>query len=1155
MSNPNLSSTISGLWIRFPRTMLLALLIGAFATPAHAGDGKITDPSGAMSFEVNFRFPPTPQQLTDTKAALTHMSEILCDATDGEVQVTSIRLTQGAVDEDKAGLWYQSLPGRSGGSFYSDGSGLRRLGNHMSIFSSAHFQSDVLAHEMGHHAYGLGEQYDEQRRFGAPCGIGRGFEAGTIDESNHSIMQQSGATQCVGGPTPAARCIRDGDCAPGTCEAVLMSEMSVAANHDLVRGDMILCPAAQPLSSLEWGGTLSTAAPIQVFDSTDFTTAAGSSNHEVSVEAIDDIGALPANTLRFFFTRTAANTWQVSATIDDGELGGTGGDLNLLEQWTLNFNADGSLRAVSESPADLDVTGLATGASDLAIQLGFGSPTDGGGTGLDGLRETAGASSTNATRDGFPGCTAGDCADRWNTVTMRWESSHQSLTHGFDSDWETLVANYPFLNAPAALPQQAPPAACLNPPMFIEDVVGSDQAMLIIDRSWSMTWSSRNDRDEVCDNGRDDDADGDTDEAECAQSRLEFVQAAARAFIDLQKARGIQLGILEFDDGNRLVRPIENLTAANAEDFKNDVDAILPGNNTAIGSALAASQPEFVRIATAGRTRTVILMSDGENNRGVDPEVAAQDLNDIGVRVHTIPAGSAADINLLSDISGETGGVMIAAEVPDELPAVYAEMSARYQGEALVVPRTPFSLLGKGSVDFDDPRFVASAAGSVPSYRGFEIPVEAGAESLTVFISGRNGRMSTWGIQVELLGPGGERFDSSSPELTVDPYYLFIRVPNPSAGIWTLRTAAARPGLQESILLANIENSEPDFFVDVLPRTVTTIQTAVISAEPAFVTDLDGGVSINGRVRRPNGTTVPVTLSQDPLTRSWSLPFNAWAGRGAYEATLWLQVSADARPAPGEPIFDGPERPAVTVVPFERFATTTFYLANGPFPGCENQDCDGDGIPNDQECGADTDGDGLPNSRDIDSDNDELPDRYEGLGDTDGDGVPDACDPLDVPPSTTAPGFGGPARGLAYSFHVGSTHPLDELNHVSDANIHLRADLSYRLTERWSAIAFVGLSQFTAETAAAIEHPRLVNTSINARASFSTPSMLRPFIQAGPGIYWPKSGGSEAGFNLGLGASIPLQAPFEIEIGADYHKVGGNIDAEFLTFQLGVSFR
>ena len=99
----------------------------------------------------------------------------------------------------------------------------------------------------------------------------------------------------------------------------------------------------------------------------------------------------------------------------------------------------------------------------------------------------------------------------------------------------------------------------------------------------------------------------------------------------------------------------------------------------------------------------------------------------------------------------------------------------------------------------------------------------------------------------------------------------------------------------------------------------------------------------------------------------------------------------------------------------------------------------------------------------------------------------------------------------------------------------------------------VGLSQFTAETAAGIEHPRWVNASVDAQVLFPLPSGTAFYLEAGPGIYWPKSGSSDLGFNLGLGFQLPIPAThYRLELGTDFHRVSGADD--FLTLQLGVLF-
>ena len=154
----------------------------------------------------------------------------------------------------------------------------------------------------------------------------------------------------------------------------------------------------------------------------------------------------------------------------------------------------------------------------------------------------------------------------------------------------------------------------------------------------------------------------------------------------------------------------------------------------------------------------------------------------------------------------------------------------------------------------------------------------------------------------------------------------------------------------------------------------------------------------------------------------------------------------------------------------------------------------------------------------------------------------------------TVGGFGGGAGSrLLASFHVGSTHPLGDLSDVSDANIHVRADLGYHLTDRVRLQLMVGLSQLTAETAAGIEHPRWLNASVNAQVLFPLPSGTAFYLEGGPGVYWPKSGSSDLGFNLGLGFQLPIPASrYRLELGTDFHRVSGGDD--FLTLQLGVLF-
>ncbi len=160
--------------------------------------------------------------------------------------------------------------------------------------------------------------------------------------------------------------------------------------------------------------------------------------------------------------------------------------------------------------------------------------------------------------------------------------------------------------------------------------------------------------------------------------------------------------------------------------------------------------------------------------------------------------------------------------------------------------------------------------------------------------------------------------------------------------------------------------------------------------------------------------------------------------------------------------------------------------------------------------------------------------------------------PIDVP----LPGSSVPSdRRFALSFHVGSTHPLGDLDHDADANIYVALDAGYQLTDRVDLQAILGLAQLTAESASGLEHPRWLHTSFDVRFLGSTVTGLRPYVRAGVGAYDAKGGSTDAGANVGVGAQIPLGSPFAIEFGADLHQIADDDDTRFITVQLGVQFR
>ncbi len=977
----------------------LALAFGfvAAAVPvrhAEAGRAWIEDPTGSAVLQVAFREMPTYEDLAEAQSALTRAAQLLCDATEGQVRISQIRLVASPSTKDIAALWFHNDDAASGGPYDAAGGDLRRLGAHMDVFASARLRPDRLAHLIGHHAFGLGDQYDDQRRRGDACGVGPGFDASLLDETNHSLMQASGGMRCLDGPLLGQTCLRDDQCAGSVCRAELASEFSIPGNHDLLRGDGNVCPSAVATSRVRLGGLLPARSElVPAFDGTDFLSARATSAWRRELEVFGPAGGQPGLRLQLYLSHLSRLVWQLTVAADAADFGGKGGELLVLRSWTLTFNDDFSLAGVSpvELRLELPPSG-GRGPVEFAIDLGSRNPQgrSNPGEGFDGLQMvTAGSIDIDVRGDGAPGCAAPWCASSWNGRTGRWELSEQSLLHEGASDWQTLAANLPFLVPPFAGVTVDPPAVCQVAPQFFTEILGADQVVLVLDTSTSTGMRTDGRAGEVCANGRDDDDDDVVDEPDCADSRLEYERLAARVFLELADSRALQVGVVSMHTDAEIVSDVEGVDGPRRTVLGAMLASLDADGDTALGTGLERAQEALQKFERAARSRHVILMTDGSNNVGVAPGQEPRRIDPLLYRVFTVGIGSAADQMTLSAVAARSGGVAYGAARANDAPAILAELAARHAGSAPALPRTPFDLARPGE------------AKAVATSLEFEIPVEEKSRELVVYLGTRNDRIDDWRLLFELRSPEGESIDETSGQARTERGFVVVRVLDPRPGRWSLRVLPAGRGVQHSDVLAWTQQPNADFFAEADPRLASVSRGVRITARPSYVSDIDGDVAVDGVVRRPDGSEVPVRLERDPITRAWGSSFEAFSGRGLYDVRLHLRVGEDARPALGEPIFPGPARVLRRVVPFERHATASFFVADGGAPPCATPDCDDDGLADALEtgCPEDADGDGMPNRFDADSDNDERFDGAEGTGDSDADGVPDWCDAQTSPDS------------------------------------------------------------------------------------------------------------------------------------------------------------
>ncbi len=165
-------------------------------------------------------------------------------------------------------------------------------------------------------------------------------------------------------------------------------------------------------------------------------------------------------------------------------------------------------------------------------------------------------------------------------------------------------------------------------------------------------------------------------------NRLEAAKSAALVFASELK-KGDRLGVVTFSGVSYVVAPLSD----DLGEVKQRIAGITFGreDGTAIGDGLIAAASMLA--GSEGRKRVVVLLSDGENNRGVAPRDAAIYAQRMGIKVYTVGIGSPAgvipgtlqpvglDEETLKGIAQLTGGEYHFASSSEALRDVYREIA------------------------------------------------------------------------------------------------------------------------------------------------------------------------------------------------------------------------------------------------------------------------------------------------------------------------------------------------------------------------------------------------------------------------------------------------------------------------------------------------
>ncbi|HET9031253.1 MAG TPA: VWA domain-containing protein [Candidatus Aquilonibacter sp.] len=212
------------------------------------------------------------------------------------------------------------------------------------------------------------------------------------------------------------------------------------------------------------------------------------------------------------------------------------------------------------------------------------------------------------------------------------------------------------------------------------------------------------------------DTSGSMNSTDVEPTRAAAAKAAAAAFIDAAPA-GIKVGIIAFASGSAVVAPLSRDHAAVKAAL---ADIPSPNGATAIGDALALAEQH---LGSTGH-RVIVLITDGVNNAGTDPQAVAQQLGSQHVPVYTIGIGtpngdiiggeqSTIDEGALRDYADASGGAYARVESATQLRNALAHLGTVTMLERQDVPLSlPLALAAAGLLAIT--LFAGLSTGRVP---------------------------------------------------------------------------------------------------------------------------------------------------------------------------------------------------------------------------------------------------------------------------------------------------------------------------------------------------------------------------------------------------------------------------------------------------------
>lgn len=173
------------------------------------------------------------------------------------------------------------------------------------------------------------------------------------------------------------------------------------------------------------------------------------------------------------------------------------------------------------------------------------------------------------------------------------------------------------------------------------------------------------------------DKSGSMESTDYPPDRMTAAKEAAKIFVN-QLKEDDRVAVVSFSSSTSTVVSF----TSDKSSAKGKIDRISTGGWTAVGEGIITAL-DVLEKSREDTIKTIVLLSDGANNRGISPKTAANRANERGIPIYTVGIGTVGggkdplDERTLKDIASITGGEYLYAPDESELKKVYEKMSTK----------------------------------------------------------------------------------------------------------------------------------------------------------------------------------------------------------------------------------------------------------------------------------------------------------------------------------------------------------------------------------------------------------------------------------------------------------------------------------------------